>query len=187
MKTYEDFLVFLDDHLKSMTDFIPARHRDFHAVCAATGRFLLSEPYRWEKLLPEWPKEPEVERPGKDEMLAFFKEHKGLTVSFRKELAAGDMEALGKAYDLMFSILVLKDELLTSVFREDIKRRRYKRIYRMSTTRLKRVEAFIDKNKGNEAFLDLMRKFTRDLEGFSLTLINNRNLLHQAIDKIQQA
>lgn len=107
MKTYEDFLVFLDDHLKSMTDFIDASHRDFHAICAATGRFLLSEPYRWEKLLEKWPELPEVPKPGEKELLEFFKSRKGLPLSFRKELKTNDLDTLYKAYDFLYAVLVL--------------------------------------------------------------------------------
>jgi hypothetical protein len=186
MKTYEDFLVFLDDHLKSMTDFIDASHRDFHAICAATGRFLLSEPYRWEKLLENWPEMPKVPKPNENELLEFFKTKKGLSLSFRKELKENDLDTLYKAYDLLYAMLVIKDDFLTAVFGEDIKRRRYKKIFRQSGAKIKRIKDFINPRKTDENFLNLMRKFTKDLEGFSLTLINNRNLLHKAIKKIEE-
>ncbi|MCP5108279.1 MAG: hypothetical protein GY950_33140 [bacterium] len=186
MKTYEEFLVFLDDHLKSMSDFIPVTDKDFHAICTATARFLLSEPFRWEKLLPDWPKEPEVPKPGEKEMLEFFKTNKGMPLSFRKELMANDLDTLYKAYYLFFAILVLKDEFLVSVFRDDVRARRYKKVFKQSERKLTRIEDFINEMKSNENFLSLMRKFTKDLEGFSLTLINNKNLLDQAIKKIEE-
>lgn len=185
MKTYEEFLVFLDDHLKSMSDFIAVTDRDFHAVCFTTGRFLLSEPYRWETLMNNWFQAPEVEKPGKEELLAFFNERKGMSRSFRKELMANDLETLYKAYDLLFPLLVTKDEFLTSIFRDDIKAQRYKKVFRQSKRKIKRVGDFVNKMKTNGDFLELMRKFTKDLEGFSLTLINNKNLLDQAIKKIE--
>lgn len=186
MKTYEEFLVFLDDHLKSMSDFIAVTDKDFHAICYTTGRFLLSEPYRWETLLEKWFQRPEVEKPGKDELLDFFK-RKGMPLSFRKELSGNDMDTLYEAYDLLFPILVTKDEFLSSVFRDDIKARRYKKVFRQSKRKLKRVQDFVAANKTNDDFLELMRKFTKDLEGFSLTLINNKNLLDQAIKKIEES
>lgn len=185
MKTYEEFLVFLDDHLKSMSDFIPVTDKDFHAVCLATGRFLLSEPYRWETLMEKWFQAPEVEKPGKDELLDFFKKRKGMPLSFRKELLAGDLDTLYKAYELLFPILVTKDEFLSSIFRDDIKARRYKKVFRQNERKIKRVRDFVNTMKENADFLELMRKFTKDLEGFSLTLINNKNLLDQAIKKIE--
>jgi hypothetical protein len=186
MKTYEEFLVFLDDHLKCMSDFISVKDKNFHAICFATGRFLLSEPYRWETLMEKWFESPEVVKPEKEEMLAFFKNTKGLPFSFRKELETGDMDTLYMAYDILFPILVLKNEFLSSIFREDIRAWRFKKVFRQHKRKIKKVKEFIDGVKNNNEFLDLMRKFTRDLEGYSLTLINNKKLLDQAIKKIEE-
>ncbi|MCP4152904.1 MAG: hypothetical protein GY757_34545 [bacterium] len=187
MKTYEDFLLFLDDHLKSMTDFIPASDKDFHAICITTGRLLLSEPYRWEKLLDEWMTLPEVTVPGNDELLEFFTSKKGFKLSFRKELLAKDYETMGNAYKIIYPLLVIKHEFLSSIFRDDIKARRFKQIYKESGKKIIRVRNFITSRvKDDVKFLELMQKFTKDLEGFSLTLINNKNLLDQAIKKIEE-
>lgn len=187
MKTYEEFLVFLDDHLKSMSDFVPMKDKNFHAICFATGRFLLSEPYRWETLIEEWFEAPEVAKPGKEEMLEFYKNTKGLPLSFRKELETGDLDTLYKAYEILFPIIVLKNEFLSSIFREDIRARRFKLVFRQHKRRIKKVKEFVDGVKNNKEFLELMRKFTKDLEGFSLTLINNKKLLDQAIKKIEES
>lgn len=186
MKTYEEFLVFLDDHLKSMSDFIPVKDKDFHAVCFTLGRFLLSEPYRWEELLNDWPKMPQVVKPGEKELLEFFNTHKGMKLSFRKELKNNDIDALYKAYDWLFPMLVTKDDFLSSVFRDDIKARRFKKVLRQAEKKVKRVTEFVDVYKKDAKFLELMRQFTTDLSGFSLTLINNKNLLDQAIKKIEE-
>lgn len=187
MKTYEEFLVFLDDHLKSMSDFIPMKDKNFHAICFATGRFLLSEPYRWESLIGKWFNPPEVAKPGEGELLDFFKNTVGLPLSFRKELQTGDLDTLYRAYEILFPILILKDEFLSSIFREDIRARRFKKVFRQYSRKIKKVKEFVDGVKDNEEFLELMRKFTKDLEGFSLTLINNKKLLDQAIKKIEES
>lgn len=187
MKTYEEFLVFLDDHLKSMSDFIPMKDKNFHAICFATGRFLLSEPYRWESLMGKWFEAPKVAEPGKEELLEFFKNTKGLPLSFRKELETEDWDTLYKGYEILYPILVLKNEFLSSIFREDIRFRRFKKVFRQHKRKIKKVKEFVDKVKGNKEFLELMRKFTKDLEGYSLTLINNKKLLDQAIKKIEES
>lgn len=184
MKTYEEFIVFLEEHLNHMTDFVPASSKDFYPVCYATARFLLSEPYRWEQLFDDWPKMPEVEKPGQDELLGFYKSTKGLPPSFRKELKENDLETMYDAYNLLHPIIVTKDEFLTSVFREDIKHKRYKKIYRRGKGKIKRITKTIDKMKKDKKFIGLMQQFTKDLSGFSLTLINNRNLLDQVVIKM---
>lgn len=186
MKTYEEFLEFLDDHLKSMSDFIPVMDRDYHAVCFATARFLLTEPYRWETLLEKWPETPEVPKPDKKELVQFFKTKKGLPLSFRKELVDKNYDTLYIAYDLLYAILVLKDEFLTSIFRNDARARRFKKVFRESDAKIKRIKDFLQRVKKNNDFLELMRKFTKDLSGFSLTLINNKKLLDQAIKKLEE-
>ncbi len=186
MKTYEEFLVFLDDHLRSMTNFIPATHKDFHSICYATGRFLLSEPYRWEQLLANWPVTPEdPPKISNEELRDYFTKTKGMPLSFRKELKENDYQKLQTAYNFLFHLLIGKDEFLTAVFRDEIVARRFKRILKQKDKKLKRVLEFLNSMKGNEAFLELMRKFTKDLSGFSLTLINNKHLLDQAIKKIE--
>jgi hypothetical protein len=184
MKTYEEFLVFLEEHLNHMTDFVPASSKDFYPVCFATARFLLSEPYRWEQMFDEWPKQPEVERPAENELLQFYKTTKGLPLSFRKELKAGDLDTLFDAYTLIHPIIVTKDEFLTSVFREDIRHRRYKKVYKQSKSKIKRVIGKIQLMKKDKNFIGLMQQFTKDLSGFSLTLINNRKLLDQVVTKM---
>jgi len=182
MKTYEEFLEFLETHLNHMSDFVPVDSKDFHAVCYATASFLLAEPYRWEKLLPEWPKLPQVEKPEESELLEFF-EKKGMSVSFGKELKANDLDTLYNAYDLLFPCLVLKDDFLTAVFREDLPRRRYKKIFKQSNRKIERVVNTINSLKIRDEFIALMKQFTADLEGFSLTLINNKRLLDQVVQK----
>lgn len=184
MKTYEDFLVFLEEHLNHIRDFIPASDKDFRSVCFAVARFLLEEPYRWETLAKDWPKLPQVEKPGEDELVEFYRSRKGLPLSFRKELVANDIDTLYKAYELMQPIFVTKDDFVTSMFRDDIKRRRYKRIFKQSTKKIPRVIEKINRLKNEQSMLELMRKFTADLAGFSLTLINNKKLLDQAVDKL---
>ncbi|MCP4219287.1 MAG: hypothetical protein GY765_31930 [bacterium] len=186
MKTYEDFLVFLDDHLKSMTDFIPASHNDFHAICYATARLLLAEPYRWEKLIDQWMEKPGVEKPEQEQLLEFYATTKGLPLSFRKELKADDYETLHRGYELLFPLIVQKHEFLHSIFRDDVRARRFKKVFKESEKKIERVRDFISEKIKEESFLGLMKKFTKDLEGFSLTLINNLNLLDQAIKKIEE-
>lgn len=186
MKTYEEFLVFLEEHLSHMTDFVPASSKDFYPVCYAAARFLLSEPYRWEQLFEDWPKLPVVEKPGQDALLDFYKTTPGLPLSFRKELKENDLETMYDAYNLLYPIIVTKDEFLTSVFREDLKHRRFKKIYRQSKGKIKRVTKTIDKMKKDQNFISLMKQFTKDLSGFSLTLINNRKLLDQVITNMSE-
>ena len=187
MKTYEDFLVFLEQHLDHMSDFIPVSDRDFHPVCYAIARFLLTEPYRWEQLKEQWPQVPEVQKPSESELIDFFKTSKGLPLSYRKELMENDLETLYKAYDLMYPIIVSKDEFLRSIFREDIRKRRYKKIFRESDSKINRVTQKINQMKNNDDFQPLMQRFTRDLSGFSLTLINNRKLLDQIVQELMNA
>jgi hypothetical protein len=184
MKTYEEFLSFLEEHLNHMTDFVPASSKDFYPVCFATARFLLSEPYRWEKLINDWPKTPEVPKPSESELLDFYNNTKGMKLSFRKELKTNDLETLYKAYQLLFPICVSKDEFLTSVFRKDIGARRYKTIFRKSEKTIARVVEKINLMKKDQSFIHLMQSFTADLSGFSLTLINNKNLLDQVVTKM---
>jgi hypothetical protein len=184
MKTYEEFLDFLQEHLNHMTDFVPAANSEFHPVCFATARFLLSEPYRWETLISDWPKISEVPKPSETELLDFFKTTKGMALSFRKELAANDLDTLHKAYTLLYPICVTKDEFLTSVFRMHIQARRFKRIFKEGEKTLAVVQERINTMKSNASFIRLMQKFTKDLSGFSLTLINNKKLLDQAVLKL---
>lgn len=184
MKTYEDFLVFLEEHLNHIRDFIPASDKDFRSVCYAIARFLLSEPYRWETLAEEWPRLPGVEKPEEEELVQFYRSRKGLPLSFGKELKANDIDTLYKAYDLMQPIFIGKDDFITAIFRDDIKRRRYKRIFKQSTKKIPRVIDKINRLKRQESMQELMRKFAKDLAGFSLTLINNKKLLDQAVDKL---
>lgn len=184
MKTYEEFLEFLNEHLKNMSDFIPVSDPDFHSVCFATGRFLLTEPYRWEEKLKNWPVIPKTEKPEEKQLLDFF-QVSGLRKSFNKELNENNQEILHKAYELFFPIIISKDEFMISLFRDDLKARRYKKIFRSAGQKIDRVTDFINRHKTNSQFLELMRKFTHDLSGFSLTLINNKKLLDQAIDTIQ--
>jgi len=185
MKTYEDFLVFLEDHLTQMSDFIPVTDRDYHPVCYSIARFLLSESYRWEKLLDTWPQIPEVTQPSEEELLDFFKTNKGLPFSFRKELTEKKFDTLYKAYSLLYPMLITKDEFLRSVFREDLLARRYKKIFRESDKKIKRVMEKINNLKNNKEFQPLMQRFTKDLSGFSLTLINNWKLLDKTVEKLK--
>ncbi|MCP5046140.1 MAG: hypothetical protein GY940_03145 [bacterium] len=187
MKTYEEFLVFLEEHLNHMTDFVPATSSDFHPVCFATARFLLSEPYRWETLMIDWPKLPQVEKPAESQLLDFFKSTKGMPLSFRKELKEKNLDTLYKAYNLLYPICVTKDEFLTSVFRDDISARRYKKIFKQSEKKLDRVTGTINVMKKDKSFIQLMQQFTKDLSGFSLTLINNNKLLDQVVKKMMGA
>ncbi len=184
MKTYEDFLKFLEDHLKPFTQFVPASDIDFHAICTAIARFLLSEPYRWEILLNNWPQTPKIPKPSEKELNDFFMKNKGFPVSFRKEIKERNYTVLYQAYDLMYSILILKDEFLTSIFREEILSRKYKKIFKESKPKIKRITAKIDSFKTNKPFLQLITKFTAELAGFSLTVINNKKLLDQVVDKL---
>lgn len=186
MKTYEEFLTFLEDHLKQLTDFIPITDQDFHPVCFAVARFLLTEPYRWEKLIEAWPNLPEVPKPSKEELIEFFKSQKGLPLSFRKEIKEDNLEVLNEAYQLLYPILVLKDEFLLSIFRTDVIARRFKKVFRESNGKINRIIKKINHFKLNENFLPLVRQFTQDLSGFSLTLINNRKLLDQTVQKFMQ-
>jgi hypothetical protein len=80
---------------------------------------------------------------------------------------------------------VTKDEFLTSIFREDIINRRFKKIFRNSKTRINRITEKINKLKKNNEVVQLMKRFTKDLSGFSLTLINNKKLLDQAVVKLK--
>ncbi len=187
MKTYEEFLVFLEEHLKHMTDFVPASQRIFYPVCFATAWFLLSEPYRWEALIPDWPKLPVVPKPSEKELLDFFKTTKGMVLSFKKELATNDLDTLYKAYDLLYPICITKDDFLNSVFRLDIQARRFKQIFRESETTLAKVLERITTMKSDPSFIRLMQKFTKDLSGYSLTLINNKKLLDQVVLKLMAA
>lgn len=184
MKTYEEFLDFLEEHLKHMIDYVPVSSPQFHPVCFATARFLLSEPYRWETLLPDWPKIPVVTKPSETQLLQFFNSTKGMLLSFRKELAGNDLDTLYKAYTILYPICVTKDDFLTSVFRLDIQARRYKKIFKEGDKVLASVIEKINLIKSNTSFIHLMQKFTRDLSGFSLTLINNKKLLDQAVSKL---
>jgi hypothetical protein len=184
MKTYEDFLEFLEVHLKHITDFIPGSDRDFRPLCFSVARFLLEEPYRWEKLVADWPQLPTVEKPSRDELLEFYKTNKGLPLSFRKEIKTNDYDTLYKAYELLHPILITKHEFLTGIFREDIAARRFKKIFKESEKKIKRIEEKANLLKNQQSFIELMRKFTKDLSGFSLTLINNKKLLDQAVDKL---
>lgn len=186
MKTYEEFVEFLEEHLSHMTDFVAVTETDFHPVCFATARFLLDEPYNWEKKIIDWPSVPKPPKPTEEEMLNFFTTTKGMKLSFRKELKENNLDALYKAYDLLFPSLVTKDEFLTSIFRDDLKRRRYKKVFKASNRKIKQVKEHIGVLKKEESFIALMRQFTKDLSGFSLTLINNRNLLEQAIQNIMK-
>jgi hypothetical protein len=185
MKTYEDFLIFLEQHLNHLSDFIPVNDRDFHAVCFALARFLLSEPYRWEQILETWPQLPKVSAPSKDELYDFFKSNKGLPLSFRKELKEDNREKLSKAYDLLYPIVISKDEFLSSIFREDFLARRYKKIFREGERKISRVLEKINRLKTNKEVVQLMHRFTKDLSGFSLTLINNKRLLDQTVRKLE--
>ncbi len=187
MKTYEEFLSFLEEHLNHMTDFVPASNSDFYPVCFATARYLLSEPYRWEKLFAEWFKAPDVAKPSEKEMLDFFNNTKGMKLSFHKELKTNDLETLYKAYELLFPICVTKHEFLTSVFRKDIEARRFKTIFKQNVKTIDRVVDKINLMKEDKSFIQLMKTFTTDLSGFSLTLINNKNLLDQVVTKIMAA
>lgn len=183
MKTYEEFLVFLEEHLNHMSDFVPVTNKDFHSICYATARFLLCEPFRWEKLIVDWPQLPKVEKPSEEDLIAFYNEHKGLNISFKKELNANDLPTLYKGYNLLHPILVSKDEFLTAIFREDIPNRRYKKIFKASERKITRIIQLINGLKEEDGFHRLMKKFTSDLEGFSLTLINNKRLLDQVVSK----
>lgn len=186
MKSYEDFLVFLEEHLYHISDFISPTDKDFFSVCTATARFLLSEPYRWHDLIKTWPNLPQIEPPTQEQVLEFLNSTKGLKASFRKELENNDRESLKEAYNLLFPILVLKDDFLASVYRKEIQSRRFKTIFRESKKKIPRVIKYIDRMKNDENFLQLMEKFTRDLSGFSLTIINNRKLLDQVVNKLAQ-
>lgn len=186
MKTYEDFLLFLEKHLKQMATLVPVTDQDFYPFCTAVSRFLLSEPYRWEKLIEEWPILPEVAKPSQDELLNFFNQTKRLPISFKKELMENDYETLYLAYNLMQPILIRKDEFLTSIFREDIQHHRYKKIFGQSQSKIKRITKTINQMKKNQDFIKLAKQFTTDLSGFSLTLINNQNLLEQALKKMME-
>jgi hypothetical protein len=184
MKTYEDFLIFLEEHLKTITDYIPASDGDFHPISFAIARFLLSEPYRWEALVGEWPKIPKVPKPSESELMEFYKKYKGFQLSFRKELKEKNTDVLYKAYYIFYPIFVLKDEFFTSIFREDTHARRYKKIFNGSEMKIFRVTEKINAIKKIPSFHQLMKKFTSELAGFSLTLINNKKLLDQVVDKL---
>lgn len=184
MKTYEDFLAFLEEHLKPINTFIPVSDNDFHPICIAVARFMLSEPYRWESLLDKWPKVPEILKPTEEELTDFFKTRTGLPLSFKKELSNNDYPALYKAYNILFPIIVLKDDFYSSIFRTDILRRRWKTIIKGSDAKIKRIIEKINTFKNEKTFIQLMTKFTGDLSGFSLTLINNKKLLDQVVTKL---
>jgi len=184
MKTYEDFLVFLEEHLNHITDFIEPTDKDFFSVCTATARFLLSEPYRWRDLMKNWPQIPTVEKPSESQLIDFFTTTKGLKLSFRKELKENNLGMMYDAYTLLFPTLVLKDEFLSSVFRQDLQARRYKKIFLQHQKKITRVMEFINRMKEDDNFLELMETFTADLSGFSLTIINNKKLLDQVVNKL---
>ncbi len=186
MKTYEDFLAFLEAYLNPLSDFIPVTDEDYYPICFALGRFLLSEPYRWEQFKEQWPKLPEAPKPSKSELIDFFKTNKGLPLSFRKELMENNHEVLYKAYDLLYPIMVSKDEFLTSIFRIDIRSRRFKKLFRESDTKIKRIIAKINDLKKRPGFHQFMQRFTQDLCGFSITLINNKKLLDQVVKKLMK-
>jgi hypothetical protein len=76
---------------------------------------------------------------------------------------------------------------LTSVFRQDIASKRYKTIFKQSEKKIARVIEKINLMKENKSFIQLMQQFTTDLSGFSLTLINNKNLLDQVVTKMISA
>jgi len=184
MKTYEDFLVFLEEHLNHITDFIPNSDKHFRPVCFAVARFLLSEPYRWKSLFSQWPSLPTPPQPSQDQLLEFFNTQKGLNISFKKELTENNLDALYKAYNLLYPILITKHEFLNSIFRPDIRARRFKKIVKESEAKIKRVIEFITLMKHNDNFIQLMEKFTNDLSGFSLTVIDNKKLLDQVVEKL---
>lgn len=184
MRTYEDFLLFLEEHLKSIKEFIPTSDKDFHPICFALARFLLSEPYRWTALMENWPTLPEVQQPEKNAVLEFFQAHKGLPLSFRKELQEDDYATLEAAYKFLFPILITKDEFLTAIFRQDIHSRRYKKIFKEREKKIARIIEKLNSFKRNPSFIELMTKFTSDLAGFSLTLINNKKLTDKVVDSL---
>ncbi|MGE5342279.1 MAG: hypothetical protein ACM3SY_12455 [Candidatus Omnitrophota bacterium] len=188
MRTYEDFLTFLEKHLTPLTDFIPASDDDFHPICHALARFMLSEPYRWENLLNEWPVLPtNVPKPAENELLDFFKNNKGLPLSFGKELQENQCEKLYTAYNVLYPIFVLKDDFLTSIFRKESHSRKYKKIVREGETKINRIIERINALKTNQEFTQFMSRFTAELSGFSLTLINNKKLLDTVVDKLAEA
>ncbi len=184
MRTYEDFLNFLEEHLQQVSDFIATSDEDFRAVCSAVARFLLSEPFRWESLIDHWPKLPQPTKPSQNELIEFFKNNKGLPLSFKKELDQDDFDCLFQAYNLMYPIFILKDDFYTSIFRNEIRARKYKKIFKESGIIIPRIIEKISRLKKEKSFIDLVRKFTSDLSGFSITLINNKKLLDQVVDKL---
>ncbi len=183
MKTYEDFLRFLKEHIRVFGRFVPGTDPDSIPFIQSVCRFLLSEPYRFQTLLEDWPSVTVPEKPDRTVLLAFFKEHKGLPLSFRKELQAGDETALRTAYRALFPVLVRKEEFCCSVFREEIKKRKFKTVARQFDERTDRIRKKVGGLKKNPDFIQALTAFTKDLQGFSLTLIQNKNLLDQAISE----
>ncbi len=181
MKTYEEFLDFLKEHLEEFIDIFPKEDEDFFPLTFAFARFLLLEPYRWKELIKEWPKVNFAEENDEEKIINFFNKTKGMKLSFRKELLNNDIEILKKAYSLFYPIIELRDDFLNSIFRLDLKSRRYKKIFKHSDELIKRIVKKINELKNNKKIISLIEKFTGDLSGFSLTLINNKNLLEQAI------
>jgi len=181
MKTYEEFLEFLKEHLKEFIKIFPVNDEDFFPLVFAFARFLLSEPYRWNELIKDWPEIKRVNEDDEKNILEFFNKTKGMKLSFRKELMNRDLDTLKDAYSLFYPMIELRDNFLNSIFRLDIKSRRYKKIYRESSEKISRIIKKINQLKEDERIIPLIKKFTSDLSGFSLTLINNKNLLEQAI------
>jgi hypothetical protein len=184
MKTYEDFLQFLKSHIREFSRFVPVGDEDFHSFMYALCRFLLSEPYRFQTLLPDWPQIAIPEKPSDDALLGFFKEHKGLPRSFAKELKAGDLTTLRQAYAILFPICVQKDDFTSAIFRKESKSRKYKAIVAAFPSRFGRLQKRFAGLKKDPNFLRVIEAFTKDLTGFSLTLIQNRNLLDQAVAEV---
>lgn len=181
MKTYEDFLLFLRSHLGGFRKHFAGEEPDAYHLLFAVARFLLSEPYRWQSLLTEWPHPVHADQRSDDEVRQFFQQHKGLPASFRKELQNDDLAALHRAYAVLFPMLTLKDEFSSAIFREEVRSRRYKAICREYPLRSQRVARKLKHLTQNHDFRRQMESFTKDLHGFSLTLIQNKNLLDQAV------
>jgi hypothetical protein len=184
MKTYQEFLDYLKVFLKDFSTCLPVRDPDYAAIAFALARFLIADQYRWHAKLAAWPELPTVALPSDKEVVTFFSQHKGLPLSFRQELAARRMGPLRQAYAVLFPMLVLKHDFVAAIFRADLKARRFKAILRGYEARLGVISAKIAGLKRTPEFNAVCKRFTDHLVGYSLTLLQNKKLLDEALEAI---
>jgi len=181
VKTYEEFLEYLTTRLRQASPLLSPNDDDFYPAAFTLLRFLLAEPYRWESRLADWPAPPRRPEVPESELLSFFSSHKGLLVSFGAEWRQRNLPPLRAAHAVLFPLLIEKDDLATALYWDGGRSRRFKQVVRDLPERAARVREKLTVLTRDPRFFPFAGEFVAGLKGFSLTLLQNRLLLDQAI------